>query len=343
MESSIRLRYEGRSTYSNLAATLTGNLEIFILYLARQISNRQYILISFIGQANHKVQLNAVPTGFKRCTDSIHQILFGNALVDNVTHLLAACFRSKGQAALTHCLYLLGDSNTEAVNTQGRQRNAYAFVLKLANHLVYERSQAGIIGTGQRYQADFVIACVIYQLTRQVHQHLRFALAHRTINHTGMAETATTTTATENLQHDAVMNDFTERNNRRGREIYAVHILYNTLLDNSRNILAQRLNCLKGTIFIIFCFIEGRHINALNFYHTLQKFLSAARFAFTFPLLVATHYLNQNLFAFTNNSKIEEISQRLRVVHAGTAYNDKSICISTVLSHQRYATQIKHV
>ena len=343
MESSVRLRYEGRSTYSNLATTLTGNLEIFILYLACQISNRQYILIGFIGQTDHKVQLNAVPARFKRRTDSIHQILFGNALVDNVTHLLAACFRSKGQTALTHCLYLLGDSNTEAVDTQRRQRNADAFILKLANHLMYQRSQAGIIGAGKGYQADFVIACVIYQLTRQVHQHLRLTLTHRTVNHTCMAETAATAAATENLQHDAVMNDFTERNNRRGREIYAVHILYNTLLDNSRNILAQRLNCLKGAVLIIFCFIEGRYINALDFYHTLQKFLSAAGFAFTLPLLVATHYLDQNLFAFTDNSKIEEISQRLRVVHTGAAYNNKGVCISTILSQQRHATQIKHI
>ena len=343
MESSVRLRYEGRSTYGNLATTLTGNLEIFILYLACQISNRQHILISFIGQTYHKVQLNAVPAGFKCCTDSIHQILFCYALVDNITHLLAACFRSKGQTALTHCLYLLGDSNTEAVDTQRRQRNADAFILKLANHLMYQRSQAGIIGAGKGYQADFIIACVIYQLTRQVHQHLRLALTHGAVNHACMAETAATAAATENLQHDAVMNNFTERNNRRCREIYAVHILYNTLLDNSRNILAQRLNCLKGAVLIIFCFIEGRYINTLDFYHTLQKFLSAAGFAFTLPLLVATHYLDQNLFAFTDNSKIEEISQRLRVVHTGAAYNNKGVCISTVLSQQRHATQIKHI
>ena len=203
---------------------------------------------------------------------------------------------------------------------------------------MYERSQAGIIGTGQGYQADFVIACVIYQLTRQVHQYLRLTLTHRTINHTCMAETATTATATENLQHNTVMDNLTERNNRRGREIYAVHILYNTLLDNSRNILTQRLNCLKGAVLIIFRFIEGRYINAFDFYYALQEFLSAAGFAFTFPLLVATHYLNQNLFAFTDNSKIEEISQRLRVVHTGTAYNNKGICIGTILCKQRHAT-----
>ena len=208
---------------------------------------------------------------------------------------------------------------------------------------MYERSQAGIIGAGKGYQADFVITGIIYQLTRQVHQHLRLTLTHRTINHTGMAETATTAAATENLQHNTVMDNLSERNNRRCREIYAVHILYNTLLNNSRNILAQRFNCLKGAVLIIFCFIEGRHINALDFYHALQKFLSAAGFAFTFPLLVATHYLNQNLFAFTDNSKIEEISQRFRVVHTGAAYNNKGVCIGTVLSKQRYATQIKHI
>ena len=208
---------------------------------------------------------------------------------------------------------------------------------------MYQRSQAGIIGTGKGYQADFVIACVINQLTRQVHQHLRLAFAHRTVNHTCMAETAATAAATENLQHNAVMNNFTERNNRRGREIYAVHILYNTLLNNSRNILAQRLNCLKGAVLIIFCFIEGRYINAFDFYHALQEFLSAAGFAFTFPLLVTTHYLDQNLFAFTDNGKIEEISQRLRVVHTGAAYNNKGVCIGTVLGKQRYAAQIKHI
>ena len=343
LEGGVRLRHKGGSADSYSAATLAGYLEIFVLHLTRKISNRQNILVRFIRQANHEVQLHAAPAGFKGRTDSVHEVLLCNALVDNIAHLLAACLRCEGQTALAHSLHLLGDSYAEAVDTQRGQRNAHAVVLKLANHIMYERCQAGIIGAGKRNQADFVIAGIVDQLTRQIHEHLRLALAYRTINHACMTEAAATAAATENLQHNAVMHNFAKGHNRRSREINAVHILNNALFNYCRNILTQRLNGLEGSVLIIFSCIEGGHINTLDFSNTLQELLASARLALALPCLIAAHNLDENLLALADNSKVEEVCQRLRIINAGTADDNEGVVIFTLCLQQRYAAQVEHI
>ena len=151
LERSVRFGNEAGSTYSYLATTFAGYFIIFILNFLSQVSDCQNVFISFKGQANHKVQLNTVPTGFESCSYCIHQIFFSYAFIDNVTHFLATCFRSKGQATFTNSLYFFSNINGEAIDTQGRQAYAYTFIFKFCNQIMYQGSKAGVIGTAQRY------------------------------------------------------------------------------------------------------------------------------------------------------------------------------------------------
>ena len=208
---------------------------------------------------------------------------------------------------------------------------------------MYERCQAGIIGAGKRNQTYFVIAGIVDQLTRQIHEHLRLALAYRTINHACMTEAAATAAATENLQHNAVMHNFAKGHNRSSREINAVHILDNALFNYCRNILTQRLDGLEGSVLIIFSCIEGRHINTLDFSHALQKLLTSARLALALPCLIAAHNLDENLLALADNSKVEEVCQRLRIINAGTADDNEGIVIGTLCLQQRHTAQVEHI
>ena len=219
LESSVGLRYKTRSTYSYLTATFTGDFKIFILNFLRQICNGKNILVSFKGQANHKVQFYTVPARFEGCAYSVHQIFFGNALVDNVAHFLTACFGSEGQAALAYCLYFFSNVNGEAVDTQGRKAYADTFFFELCDKVVHQRSEAGIIRTAQGNKGHFVVTGVIHQLTSQLLQNFRLTFTHRAIHHTCVTETATTATATENFQHNSIVNNIVERYDGCVREI----------------------------------------------------------------------------------------------------------------------------
>ena len=56
-------------------------------------------------QSYHKIEFHSLPARFKRITDGAEQILFANALVDNVAQSLCACFGRKRQAALADALH----------------------------------------------------------------------------------------------------------------------------------------------------------------------------------------------------------------------------------------------
>ena len=158
-----------------------------------------------------------------------------------------------------------------------------------------------------------------------------------------MTEAAATAAATENLQHNAVMHNFAKGHNRRSREINAVHILNNALFNYCRSILTQRLDGLEGSVLIIFSCIEGGHINTLDFSHALQELLTSARLALAFPRLIAAHNLDENLLALADNSKVEEVCQRLRIINAGTADDNEGIVIGTLCLQQRHAAQVEHI
>ena len=343
LEGGVGLGHEEGGTAGHLAATLARYLIIFILHLTCQIRNGQHVIIIFKGQANHKVQLHAVPAGLKGRSHSVHQILFRNALIDHVAHLLAACFRSKSQAAFAHSLNLLGNGHAKAVNAQGGQGNAHPVVLEFVNHVVYHGSKAGVVGTGKGNEADFIVACVIHQLARQVLQHLRLALPHGAIHHARMAEAAAAATAAENLQHNAVMNTFTKGHNGRSGKIHAVHVAYHTLINYSRRIFRHGLHCFNSIILVIFHLVEGGHVNAADLDNLLQEALASPRLTGTLPRLVGLHNLRHYLFALTNNGEVKKIGQGLRVIHTGTAHDHQWVLLGTLRCQNRHAAQIQHV
>ena len=117
------------------------------------------------------------------------------------------------------------------------------------------------------------------------------------------------------------MNDFTKGHNGRGGKIYTVHVTHYPLIDHGRHIFRHGLNRFNSIILVIFHLVEGGHINAADFYNLLQKGLASPRLTSTLPLLIGRHYLYHHLFAFTNDGKIKEVSQWLRIIDAGPTHD----------------------
>ena len=132
----IGFRHKGGRTDGYLAAPFACNLFKLPLYLFRQLGNGQHVLICLTGEADHEIQFNFFPAVGKGRAHRMQQVFFRNALVDYVTHPLAARLRRKRQAALPHRLHLFGHVNTERVNAQAGQRYTDLPVLKVCNHSI---------------------------------------------------------------------------------------------------------------------------------------------------------------------------------------------------------------
>ena len=208
---------------------------------------------------------------------------------------------------------------------------------------MYQGSKAGIISTAQRYQGHFVITGIIYQFASQFFQNFRFAFTNGAIHHTCMAETATTSTTTENFQHNSIVNDIVERNYRSIWEIDSIQIFYNAFFYSSRSSFVNNFYFCNSTIFVVNSFIEARNIDTLNFNYFIQEAYATAYFASFLPSFVSFHNFNHNFFAFADDSKVNEVSQRFRIVNARTTYDNEGVIIFTVCCQNGHIAQFQHI
>ena len=158
-----------------------------------------------------------------------------------------------------------------------------------------------------------------------------------------MAETATTSTTTENFQHNSIVNDIVERNYRSIWEIDSIQIFYNAFFYSSRSSFVNNFYFCNSTIFVVNSFIEARNIDALNFNYFIQEAYATAYFASFLPSFVSFHNFNHNFFAFTDDGKVNEVSQRFRIVNARTTYDNEGVIIFTVCCQNGHIAQFQHI
>ena len=137
----------------------------------------------------------------------LHEVLLCHALVDDVAQALRARFRCERQARLSHLLHLVGEVDGEAVDAQGRQREADLLVAEVRHEVVDETAEAGVVGRRQRGQAHLVVARRIDEAAGHLAQILFRALADRTVADAGLAEAAAARAAAEELEQEAVVHD----------------------------------------------------------------------------------------------------------------------------------------
>jgi hypothetical protein len=86
-----------------------------------QIGDTIQIFLRFRGQADHEVQLDAVPASLESCLHHLFEILIRHVLVNHVAQTLGSRFWSKGEPSLACLLNVLGQLHGEGVQPQGGQ------------------------------------------------------------------------------------------------------------------------------------------------------------------------------------------------------------------------------
>ena len=158
-----------------------------------------------------------------------------------------------------------------------------------------------------------------------------------------MTETTATATTTENFQHNSIVNNIVERNDGSIREVNRVHIFDNTFFNHSRSSFVYYFYFCNETIFVVNGFVEARYIDTFNLNNFIQETLTTTKLASFLPSFVSFHNFNHNFFAFTDDGKVKEVSQRFRIVNARTTYDNEGVVIFTVCSQDGNIAQVQHI
>ena len=92
-----------------------------VQHLIRHLRDAEDVLVRLGREAEHVIELDAVPAARKGDGAGVQQVLLGNVLVDAVAQALAPALYGEGQAALAYLLQALHDLHGEVVCPQRGQ------------------------------------------------------------------------------------------------------------------------------------------------------------------------------------------------------------------------------
>ena len=172
-------------------------------------------------------------------------------------------------------------------------------------------------------------------------EHVKITLSGRTIDHTRLTETASTDTATLDLQNHAVLRTFDKWNDWFLRIRCCCHIHHDLFFNGWRYIITDRRKTFNRTIFMIRNFIEFRYIDSRNLCCLMQKVRTAPVFLFCFFIKVKKSVIDH--LPFSDIEHIKEICQGLWIVDTWTAADHDRIIPGTLLRLKRNTGKIQNL
>ena len=306
----------------------------------RQIGDPDHVLVRFRRQAEHEVELHAVPASGKRRSAGLQYFFLGDVFIDGVAQALRSGLRRKGKAALAHLLHLEHQLPREIVRAERRKRNIDLARLAVIQQLIRQLRQILIVGGRKARHRDLAAAGILQRLHSLLIEHVRVLAAHGPVAEASLTEAAAADAASEHLQIGAVMDDLRRGDDLLLRPVGPVHVLHDALGHALRRAV-QRCDRRKCAVLVIGMFIERRDINALDSGNGPQEFrLAPARL---FGRLIARNDLDRALLTLSEREKVDEIRQRLRIHGADAARKNDVFQAGALTCQQRHARKLKHI
>ena len=98
---------------------------------------------------------------------------------------------------------------------------------------------------------------------------------------------------------------------------------------------------LDGAVLVVGNFIQAGHVQARHLGGILQKLRPAP--AFLLPLPVQVDHLQRHVLPFAQGEDVDEIRQRLPVVHAGAASHDDGVVLAPLVAVEGDVGQVQHI
>ena len=209
--------------------------------------------------------------------------------------------------------------------------------------MIDKLGQTGVVCRGEGHKGDFIVAGVLDEGIGDFLQTLFTLLTDRTIDHSGLTEAAAAAAAAEHFQDGTIMHDLDMREDRLVIDVDMVDITDDTLLHRELGRFVDGTDAAEDAILIVRDLIEGRRIAAIDLSETADRLLAAAGLPFRFPCFHDIHHLSDGFFGFSDEEDVEEISDRLCIVHTGAAGDNERILVCAILRPDRNACHVDHV
>ena len=116
------------------------------------------VLLGLRRESEHKVELHLGPAAVESGGNTPHDVLFRNALIDDIAKTLGPGFGRKGERTLFDILNALHDIERKSVDAQGRKRDVDFSLLGVLNQVLQKFLQVGVVTGTQRAQGNLLVA-----------------------------------------------------------------------------------------------------------------------------------------------------------------------------------------
>ncbi len=298
------------------------------------------VLVLLGGQADHEVELHAVPAAPEHPLGALGHVRLGDVLVDHVAHALGPGLGREGEAGDAHLRHLVEELLAQAVGAQRRHRQRHLLVAQLARHLAHQRRDAGVVGGRQAGQRGLVVAGLVDAVDDALDDRLGRALAHRAVDHPGLAEAAALGAAARDLDAGAIEHRLGVRHRRVAGERVLVEVGHEAAPHPRRHAIVDRLaDHLEPGRLVDLGAVERRHVDRIAAGQLGQGV--EPRPAGPPRRRPLEHQTGQLLLRLADEEGVEERRQRLRVGRGRAAGDDQRIAVGPVGGAQRHAAQVE--
>ena len=206
--------------------------------------------------------------------------------------------------------------------------------------LVAQLRQRRIVAGAETGERHLLIAGIIAGIQTILGAQIPAAVADGTVDIPCLTEAAAPDTAPEQLQHHPILHDLRGGHNGIDREIGLVHIMNDTLGHHGGCAVMGR-NGLHRTVVVVGDLIQAGDIDAVQPGSGPQKF----RLAPSLPTgpAVKLHQLHGDILALAKADKVDEIGNRLGVVHGCAAGDHQRRQAVALGAAQGDPGQIQHI
>ena len=312
---------DGEAAAPRLGHDLAAEFE----HVVGEVRYGHHVVIGLSGQTHHEVELHAVPSLEVGGAGGAVEVLLGHVLVDDVAHALASGFGREGQTALLLARHLERHVDAEGVEALGGDAHRDARVLQAAVEATQDGATAGVVGGGERGQADLVVTRGGEPARDGGDDLVGRTLAHRAVRDARLAEPAAARAAAEHLHGEAVVHELGERHHGLGERVGAAEVLHHALVHHGGNVLARARDgvAARGAGPLVAEPVQGRHVDAAQTRQAPQDLKATGPGVAQAAVLPAD--LGDRFLALTDQEGVEEDRERLGVEDARTAADDDRV------------------
>ncbi len=169
-----------------------------------QLEDRDHVLVSLAGQADHEIQLEVVPAPGGDLPGGVEQPRLGDPFVDPVAQPLGPRFRCEGEAARPTGAQVVEQRAVEPDGPQRRDAHGHRARAELRRGAPQQGAQLRVVGRGQGRERDLVVAPLLGAPFEGGEHGRQGALAQGTVQEPGLTEPAALVAAARDLDGGAI-------------------------------------------------------------------------------------------------------------------------------------------